>query len=245
MKLTFNVTKENKKAFAKAIEAITGEKAVYQFTPTYAFQIGDLTVNRDATLTAPDDKDIGSLLEALKAQGYELSETEGAPEEKPKEEAPAADEKPEDLEEVPELTVSLPLTTANVGILTSILSSKGVLIRHALGVTDLRINVTEDKIEFPWFTRELTAEEAKAYTTFLSLLCKFSKELKHASSRPVETDNEKYAFRCFLLRLGFIGPEYKEARKILLQNMTGNSAFRHGAPVKVESTEALKQEVAE
>lgn len=113
MKLTFNVTKENKKAFAKAIEAITGEKAVYQFTPTYAFQIGDLTVNRDATLTAPDDKDIGSLLEALKAQGYELSETEGAPEEKPKEEAPAADEKPEDLEEVPELTVSLPLTVSS------------------------------------------------------------------------------------------------------------------------------------
>lgn len=245
MNFTFNVTKENKKAFAKAIEAITGEKAVYQFTPTYAFAIGDLTVNRDATLTAPDDKDIGSLLEALKAQGYELSETEGAPEEKPKEEAPAADEKPEDLEEAPELTVSLPLTAANVGTLTNILSSKGDLIRHALGVTDLRINVTEDKIEFPRFTRELTAEEAKAYTTFLSLLCKFSKELKHASSRPVETDNEKYAFRCFLLRLGFIGPEYKEARKILLQNMTGNSAFRYGAPVKVESTETLKQEVAE
>jgi hypothetical protein len=41
MKLAFNVTKENKKAFAKAIGEITGEKAVYQFTPTYAFQIGD------------------------------------------------------------------------------------------------------------------------------------------------------------------------------------------------------------
>lgn len=242
MKLTFNVTKENKKAFAKAIEAITGEKAVYQFTPTYAFQIGDLTVNRDATLTAPDDKDIGSLLEALKAQGYELLENDGAPEDKSQEEAPASDEKPEALEEAPNLTVSLPLTAANVGTLTNILSSKGDLIRHALGITDLRINVTEDKVEFPWFTRGLTAEEAKAYTTFLSLLCKFSKELKHASSKPVETDNEKYAFRCFLLRLGFIGPEYKDARKILLQNLTGNSAFRHCALVKVESTEAQKQE---
>lgn len=245
MKLTFNVSKENKKAFAKAIEAITGEKAVYQFTPTYAFAIGDLTVNRDATHTAPDDKDIGSLLEALKAQGYELSETEGAPGEKPKEEAPAADEKPEDLEEAPELTVSLPLTAANVGTLTNILSSKGELIRHALGAADLRINVTDDKIEFPWFDRKVTADEAKVYATFISLLCKFSKELKHASNRPVETDNEKYAFRCFLLRLGFIGSDYKEARKILLQNLTGNSSFRHGVPVKVESTEAQKREAAE
>ena len=232
MKLAFNVTKENKKAFAMAIGEITGEKAVYQFTPTYAFQIGDLTVNRDATLTAPDGKDLGSLLEALKAQGYELLEAKGAPEAEPQAETPAADEKTEADEKAPELTVSLPLTAANVGTLTNILSSKGDLIRHALGVTDLRINVTEDKIEFPWFTRELTAEEAKAYTTFLSLLCKFSKELKHASSRPVETDNEKYAFRCFLLRLGFIGPEYKEARKILLQNLTGSAAFRNGAPAK-------------
>ncbi len=44
----------------------------------------------------------------------------------------------------------------------------------------------------------------------------------------METDNDKYAFRCFLLRLGFIGDEYKAARKILLGNLTGNSAFRHG-----------------
>jgi hypothetical protein len=109
MKLAFNVTKENKKAFAKAIGEITGEKAVYQFTPTYAFQIGDLTVNRDATLTAPDGKDLGSLLEALKAQGYELLEAKGAPEAEPQEETPAADEKTEADEKAPELTVSLPL----------------------------------------------------------------------------------------------------------------------------------------
>ena len=43
-----------------------------------------------------------------------------------------------------------------------------------------------------------------------------------------ETDNDKYAFRCFLLRLGFIGSEYKSERKILLRNLTGSSAFRNG-----------------
>lgn len=41
-------------------------------------------------------------------------------------------------------------------------------------------------------------------------------------------DNEKYAFRCFLLRLGFIGADYKTDRKILLKNLTGSSAFRNG-----------------
>ena len=43
-----------------------------------------------------------------------------------------------------------------------------------------------------------------------------------------EVDNEKYAFRCFLLRLGFIGAEYKVERKILLKNLTGSSAFKNG-----------------
>ena len=41
-------------------------------------------------------------------------------------------------------------------------------------------------------------------------------------------ENEKYAFRCFLLRLGFIGDEYKETIKILLKNLTGNGAWKNG-----------------
>lgn len=55
-----------------------------------------------------------------------------------------------------------------------------------------------------------------------------ARSMKRVSGKPTETDNDKYAFRCFLLRLGFIGDEYKAARKILLKNLTGNSAFRHG-----------------
>jgi len=227
MKLTFNVTKENKKAFAKAIGAIIGEKAVYQFTPTYAFQIGDLTVNRDATLTAPDGKDLTELFTALKAKGYEVMNSD----------ADEAAQKPTETAQEPQdedtgLMVSVPLDTVNVGTLTSLLASKGDLIKHAMDITDVRINVTEDKVEFPWFERDLTADEARAYTIFISQLCKLSKELKHASSKPVETDNEKYAFRCFLLRLGFIGPDYKAARKILFQKLSGSSAFRHTASSK-------------
>jgi len=236
MKLTFNVTKENKKAFVNVLAEITGNKAVYQFTPTYAYAIGDLTVNRDATLTAPDGKDLSSVLAALNAMGYKLIESdngETTAEQKPEAETVVEPAEPEtDESGITEYTISLPLASANVGTLTNMISAKESLIKKALGITDTRINVTEEKIEFPWFERELSPEEIHAYTTFLSLLCKLSKELKHASSRPVETDNEKYAFRCFLLRLGFIGADYKEDRKVLLQNLTGSAAFRNGAPVK-------------
>lgn len=236
MKLTFNVTKETKKAFVNVLAEITGNKPVYQFTPTYAYTIGDLTVNRDATLTAPDGKDLSSLLAALNAMGYKLIESDNGEvtaEQEPEAETVGEPAEPEtDGSGITKYTISLPLASANVGTLTNMISAKESLIKKALGITDTRINVTEEKVEFPWFERELSPEEVHAYTTFLSLLCKLSKELKHASSRPVETDNEKYAFRCFLLRLGFIGADYKEDRKVLLQNLTGSAAFRNGAPVK-------------
>ena len=273
MKANYNLTGTKRKELVQAIAEITGEKADYKRMPTCAYEIGNITVDKEGTLICEDEEKLGRVMVGLGQMGYypdaeqpadpeptEVPETKEAAEPETDSEATPTDEQDaetepatepetdsettdpaepkepaENTEKAPELTISLPLAAANVGTLTNILFSKGNLIRHALGVTDIRINVTEDnKIEFPWFTREVTAEEAKAYTLFISLLCKLSKELKHASSRPVETDNEKYAFRCFLLRLGFIGADYKEARKILLQNLTGSAAFRNGAPAKTE-----------
>lgn len=52
-----------------------------------------------------------------------------------------------------------------------------------------------------------------------------AKTQKRVIAKEKETENDKYAFRCFLLRLGFIGDEYKTARKILLKNLTGSGAY--------------------
>lgn len=147
-------------------------------------------------------------------------------------------EEPEEAQETG-LTISLPLSSASVGNLTSLLTAKGDLIRKALGVDDIRIEVTEDRILFPWFRTVPEADEAKAYTDFLAAICRLSKELKHVHAYPHPVENEKYAFRCFLLRLGFIGAEYKPERKILLQNLSGNSSWKSGAPKKeAEQTSA-------
>ena len=77
-------------------------------------------------------------------------------------------------------------------------------------------------------------DKAKAYTKFIAHLGKFSKEIKRASSNEKAVENEKYAFRCFLLRIGYIGAEYKQDRKILLHNLTGNSSWKNGSPKKEE-----------
>ena len=63
----------------------------------------------------------------------------------------------------------------------------------------------------------------------VTALCRMAKTSTRVNGSKKPVENEKYAFRCFLLRLGFIGDEYKEARKILLRNFSGSSAFKGGA----------------
>ena len=126
------------------------------------------------------------------------------------------------------LAVSIPLNKVAVGNLTSLLDAKGNLIKKALGITDIRIEVEEDKVLFPWF-EEVEPDEALAYTKFIAALCEMSKKQKRVTAKPKENENEKYAFRCFLLRLGFIGDEFKADRKILLSKLNGSAAFKAGA----------------
>lgn len=68
--------------------------------------------------------------------------------------------------------------------------------------------------------------ENEAAIKLFALINKNAKAQKYASIKVKPTDNEKYTFRTWLLRLGMIGDEYKETRKELLQNLSGNSAFR-------------------
>lgn len=116
--------------------------------------------------------------------------------------------------------------------LTNLLTAKEHLIKKALGIDDLDIEVSEDTVSFPWFTEMPDPETVKAYTHFITALGKMSRDLKRISANEKEVANEKYAFRCFLLRLGFIGNEYKAERKILLKNLSGNSSWKNGAPKK-------------
>ena len=125
------------------------------------------------------------------------------------------------------LTVEIPLDKVAVDNLTKLLDAKGNLIRKAMGITDLRIEVLDDRVAFPWFA-QVDADSSAAYTHFISALCEMSRNAKRVTATEKPVENEKYAFRCFLLRLGFIGSEYKAERKILLKNLTGSSAFKDG-----------------
>ena len=240
MRIEFNRTGAERKALVKAISEITGAEAVYKFMPTCAYEIDYFTVTKDGTLEfddRADSEEIENILGQLAQKGFEGigAETPDTAAESETEEVSAETEttqhKPTQGEtcESIDLTITLPLESVAVGNLTKLLEAKGSLIKKALGVDDLGFEINEESgtICFPWFG-EVSFDEAMAYTHFVTAFCKMTKDAKRVTAKEKEVDNEKYAFRCFLLRLGFIGTEYKAERKILLRNLSGSSAFKAG-----------------
>ena len=129
------------------------------------------------------------------------------------------------------LSISLPrslFSETALNNLDALLLSKGRLIRHAFDIQEATYTLEGDRITFAWLHGTITDETAKAYAEFISKLCQMARTQKRVTAKEKIVDNEKYAFRCFLLRLGMIGSAYKESRKILLQNLIGSSAFKSG-----------------
>lgn len=233
MTINYNRAGADRKPLIAAISAITGAEAKYLGAPSFAYQVGYFTIDRDGAVTfddRADSEEVENLIERLASMGFEAEPVEreagtGA------EQAAAHDG----------LTIQMPadsFTPEALNNLHSLIGVKGKLLRKALGVELLPIQVGEDTVSFPWFSGELTSEEVKAYTHLITALCDMARNQKRITAREKDTDNEKYAFRCFLLRLGFIGAEYKTERKILLRNLTGNGAFKAGARREVSSDAA-------
>ena len=240
MVIQFNVNGEDRKVMVKAIEDELGVKATYLGVPSCAYQIGSFKVGKLGELEFADGEmteEVSKVIDAcIRATGVT---PEGLPE------AESDQEEAENTqEEAPMLTISVPLDKVKVGNLTALVDAKAGLIRTALGVQDLRIDVGAEKVSFPWFCGDLDADTIQAYTQFVEALCKMSVNQKRVQAKEKPVENEKYAFRCFLLRLGFIGAEYKQTRKVLLKNFEGSSAFRtqEAADKYREKQEARKAE---
>ncbi|MEI3500104.1 MAG: virulence protein [Anaerovoracaceae bacterium] len=231
MNITLNAT--DRKPLVKAISELTGEKAVYLKTPTYAYKIGDYTVTREGNLDVPDGLDaetLQQLKEVIESAGFQLDNIE----------VPEATAEDSSKDEITGICISMPrslFTDANLENLKNIIAAKRSLICKALGTDDLPLEITDTKVSFPWFPGQPDADSVKAYDTFVCKLCEMARNMKRSNATEKPVDNDKYAFRCFLLRLGFIGAEYKTERKILLKNLTGSSAFKSGARKEVTCDE--------
>ena len=204
--MKINLQSRKRRELADHIGEILGTIPRYLGVPTCNYQIGDCILERDGTLTISDNIDAMTLLNRLKERGWKNGETD-----------------------TDRLTISVPRNTLSdekLTMLEKIIAGKASLLKKAIGTDTLIIKISVEKISFPWFPYTQDSDEVRAYTELVTKLCEMTNRQKRVGTVK-GTDNEKYTFRCFLLRLGMIGAEYKTTRKILLRNLTGNSAFRH------------------
>ncbi len=154
----------------------------------------------------------------------------GEPLTEPVQETPA-----EEIAEPNRLVIEYPLEGFTQGMLdnlTGMVLAKESLLKKALGKNELPIQVLDDRICFPWFKLSGDEGDAMVYTQFIAALCETAKEKKRITAKAPNSgfENERFAMRVWLMGLGLIGTEYKEARKLLMCNLSGDSGWRYGKP---------------
>ena len=223
MTIKYNVTGAKRKELVLKIAEWLGCEAKYKGAPSFAYEVDYFTIDKEGTLIFDDRADsevIERLLEMLYDNGFEAESL-------PKAAETEAEEEPQTICGsifIPKET----FTDSGRENLKKLVKAKGNLIKKALDIETAEITEGEDFMEFPWISDSISPDEVPAIMNFINALCEMARNQKRVTAYEKEVECEKYAFRCFLLRLGFIGSEHKETRKILLKNLDGSSAFKNG-----------------
>ena len=228
MTIDFRVRGSERKKLGWALSEYTGMVSTYNGIGKQTYSIGDLTILKDGQLEIPEDwskKEIKDLLQFLKTHGYVTMEDD------PK--SVLRDPNSEVEYGRSGLVVTVPMdsfTTQEFQNLMNLIEAKGDLIKKALDLPVLECSITDDEqIEFHWTKEDVDPLEASAVSHLIGGMCKLAREQKRVTAKAKPVENEKYAFRCFLLRLGFIGPEFKDERRVLLHRLSGSSSYKGGA----------------
>ena len=253
MTKNYNATGEARKEMVQVISRELGVQAVYTRMPECAYMIDNMKVTKTGELVwdeRTDEETVTRAIQALAAAGFTDQETET--EETAEEPAEETGEDAAELPPIDGLTFSFPradFTEMALANLKALVASKQTLIKKALQADSLEIETDDEKVSFPWWSRVGTPEEVAAYGEFLSALVKMAKEARRVTATEKATESEKYTFRTFLLRLGFIGADYKQTRAILMEHLSGHAAFKNQADgdafyEKLKAKKAAEKEAA-
>lgn len=204
--------KQTRKHLAALIADHLDVAPAYEGTPTFDYLVGGVRISRDWQVTWPaelSDSAIDQLEQLVSQAGYQIARDGEHGEEQA-------------------LVLAFPTTGWNErtrGNLEAMLASKTVLITKALSIEKMPVEYTGETVRFSWFTGQPAPAVAEATTLLLTCMIEAASNASRVSPKPPAGANEKYAMRCFLLRLGFIGDQYKTARRALLANLEGSAAW--------------------
>lgn len=298
MRYNYNLSGSGRKPLVEAISQILDKPAVYQGAPSFAYTVGDYTVDRNGILSYNSNihPDFAAVLisdlqergfvaeiisneadnETLEENVNDVDEAEATTENTAAtDNSTAVAEAPLEADEVEAsiettadtvvtentasteainaessdiLTIEVPdtgFTPEAKENIRKIVASKKTVLEKALEADSLPIVEKNGKITFPWFTLHGLDGEADAYSHLVTAICKMAKEQKRVTATEKPIENEKFTMRLFLIRLGFIGDEYKTARKILLRNLSGNASWKSGHKPERNTEATIPQNPAE
>jgi len=234
----------DRKLLVKELEKRLGIHAEYKGAPAFAYTIGDYTVRRDGHIEVADEKADLEMLRALNQDGF-VDASWDVDRERMVISLPYDGHTGATLTNLVHMIegkrklINKSICCGNAffiseRFLEALREKEPETVDDFLRVVEvteankenLGVTFETDCISFTGFTVVENAEKVKAYMDLAALMNKMSKEQKRVRITTTETDNEKYAFRVWLIRLGMNGNEYKTSRKYLLENLSGNSAFR-------------------
>ena len=240
----------------QAISKRLGSPAVYLRTPTCAYRIGGLTVERDGSIISDDDALLEALRPMLIERGWltdaEASVTKTEPTEQDSEITQMELSFPVEDWTVPQLKNFLHTLYSNQHILRRMMQSDALYIDRqmmerldeAQTPADLEARLADGlatglfkgcRIQDGRFTLETIQDDRdparwQVYATLLCAILEHAKAAKRVFLRAdADPVNEKYRANSFLMRLGFGGPEHKPLRRVLLGHLNGYAAFRSAA----------------
>ncbi|MGN1136104.1 MAG: virulence protein [Oscillospiraceae bacterium] len=226
MEIKYNASGSDKKTLVKAVSDIIGEPSKYLGAPTFAYAVGDrYKITRDGNLEVVDceeHEDVEHLMEELYKRGFTA---ENMPE--------------DDEEEAIGFSIGMPIAELSdkpcddkiIENLNAIIASKKALFQKALDTEkELSIEWEQDTLWFDWFDHRIDIDDLEIYSPFIKALYKMAENAVRVTAKEKPVENEKFAMRTFLNRIGLSGKEYKPLRKALIKNLSGNSAFRYGRP---------------
>ncbi len=218
--------KGDRKSAMTVIARSTCTEVTYTRAPRFAYEADHWSIDLEGVLTSPvfpirEAAFHGNLVKALGEEGFTA---EGV------------------------LAVTILPEEFDPGCLRNIeaiLSGKATLIRRALGAqTDPSAQLEPEGFCFPFFLATVSSSALLAAVQFSMLVASQAASQRQVRTKDRPVANEKYAMRCFLLRIGMIGPEYAIARRKLLARLSGDGSFKSGprpvAPVPAASVETVE-----
>jgi predicted transcriptional regulator len=227
----FQVTGQDRKNLVAALSEILNISSKYLGAPGFKYQVGELTIDKNGTVTGELEQEV---LEALVQRGFVSLIGTSDEDDAPETETVEISEEPSETATADRLTIEYPLagfSPEKLEILYNLIASKAVLIKKMVGADELPVALTDSTIKFAWFSTDLDGAEIHAYSQFVAALCENAKTKTRVVAQPQAAyENEKFAMRIFGIGLGLKGEEYALCRKLMLQNLTGDSGFRYGKP---------------